>query len=243
LAGLKKYDVLAELSRHAISVPQKEESQEICFVPYNDYRVFLQEYAVLPAPEALKEQFAQEQAATEAAKKAAKHPGCESIFEFAQKTTPNTPGSLSLTYGAAVLPDGVRVGTHYGLWNYTEGQRHGLGIAWKEPLFVLGKDVETNTLLVGPKSSFTTQSCVCAQLNCLVPPENWPDIVLAKTRYRQELRSAHYKLWNQNGEQMLQLDFLQDEPIPPPAPGQIAALYTPTPQGNRLLAGAVIVKK
>lgn len=53
LSALKKADITAELERRGITVPQKGESQEICFIPDNDYRIFLQEYLALPAQEHL----------------------------------------------------------------------------------------------------------------------------------------------------------------------------------------------
>lgn len=143
------------------------------------------------------------------------------------------PGS-----GPICLVDGQKLGQHSGLWNYTQGQRHGLGIAWKEPLYVLGKDVERNTLIVGPKSSFGRESCLCARPNCLVPPALWPEQVLAKTRYRQRLAPARAEL-SQDGN--LHLHFVGESQQAPAAPGQVAALYAETEQGLRLLAGAEII--
>jgi tRNA-specific 2-thiouridylase len=47
--------------------------------------------------------------------------------------------------------DGTRLGGHQGLAAYTIGQRKGLGIAWKEPLFVTRVDAATNTLWLGER--------------------------------------------------------------------------------------------
>lgn len=241
LATLKKSEITAELERQGVNIPQKGESQEICFIPGNDYRAFLQNYLSLPAPEALKAQIAARDEQARAAKKAARKRGGKAPAPLSFPAPQQGPGELAQTYGPALLPDGTCVGTHYGLWNYTEGQRHGLGIAWKEPLFVLGKDIAANALLVGPKSSFSHSSCRCAQVNCLVNPDLWPETVLAKTRYRQALRPAKARLAIKDGTQILHLEFADSEPAPPAAPGQVAALYAPTPHGNRLLAGAVIL--
>ena len=52
--------------------------------------------------------------------------------------------------GNIVLPNGRKVGEHKGYWNYTIGQRKGLGIAYKEPLYVISIDSVTNTVTVGP---------------------------------------------------------------------------------------------
>lgn len=46
--------------------------------------------------------------------------------------------------------DGIKVGEHNGAHFYTVGQRKGLGVGGKiEPLFVIGTDVESNTIYVG----------------------------------------------------------------------------------------------
>jgi tRNA-specific 2-thiouridylase len=143
--------------------------------------------------------------------------------------------------GPIILPDKRVIATHNGLWNYTEGQRHGLGIAWSEPLYVLGKDISGNTLIVGTKSDFSAKVCRCGQLNFLVQPKLWPKTILAKTRYRQKLEPAKVCLDQEKGEAVLELEFLSGEKRPPAAPGQIAAVYSATKKGHRLLAGGVLL--
>ena len=51
--------------------------------------------------------------------------------------------------GAIVDRRGNILGRHNGFWNYTIGQRKGLGIAYKEPLYVLELDRDNNTVIVG----------------------------------------------------------------------------------------------
>ena len=55
--------------------------------------------------------------------------------------------------GEIRLEDGTLLGEHQGLGSYTIGQRKGLGIAWKEPLFVTRIDQGTNTLWLGERSA------------------------------------------------------------------------------------------
>lgn len=198
LARRKKADIARELAERGVEVPQKAESQEICFISGDDYRSFLRDYA--------------------------RRGGLE----------PGGPGPIR-------LPDGRDLGRHAGLWAYTQGQRHGLGIAWKEPLYVLGKDIPDNALIVGPKSVFGRGPCLCAAPNCLADPALWPETVLAKTRYRQPMAPARAEFCTEGGERRLRLRFLDSEAQAPAAPGQVAALYAPTPHGPRLLAGAEII--
>lgn len=48
---------------------------------------------------------------------------------------------------------GRRLGEHKGSYNYTIGQRKGLGIASPEPLYVVAVDPERSEVVVGPRSS------------------------------------------------------------------------------------------
>lgn len=60
---------------------------------------------------------------------------------------------------AALVPGPIRdttgkiVGEHSGLANYTIGQRKGLGAGFSEPMYVVRKEMETNSLVIGPESS------------------------------------------------------------------------------------------
>lgn len=51
--------------------------------------------------------------------------------------------------GNFVTPDGRILGTHHGIWNYTVGQRKGLGISADRPLYVLKLNAEKNEVVVG----------------------------------------------------------------------------------------------
>ncbi len=48
---------------------------------------------------------------------------------------------------------GNMLGKHQGTWNYTLGQRKGLGIAHSEPLYVVRLEAATNTVIVGTRRS------------------------------------------------------------------------------------------
>jgi tRNA-uridine 2-sulfurtransferase len=54
-----------------------------------------------------------------------------------------------LQSGEIVTRQGRSIGEHNGLANYTIGQRKGLGVASPVPLYVLGKNSNDNTLVVG----------------------------------------------------------------------------------------------
>jgi len=137
---------------------------------------------------------------------------------------PGTPGPI-------VLADGTPVGRHQGLWRFTIGQRRGLGIAYREPLFVIAKDPATNTVIVGPKSATLAWGCRTQPANFLAPPTTWPQELLVQTSFRQKPQPARVTV---AADQTLTIRF--QAPGPRPTPGQLAAVY----HGDRVLAGAII---
>ena len=56
--------------------------------------------------------------------------------------------------------EGQVLGRHHGVWNYTIGQRKGLGIAHPVPLYVTAIDAKNNRLVVGPEEETYTRSCL-----------------------------------------------------------------------------------
>lgn len=205
LGQAHKSVVLQELAALGFAPPQGKESQEVCFVPGDDYRAF-----VPPVAEQL---------------------------------------TISLGKpGPVLLPDGTRLGTHQGLWQYTEGQRKGLGVCWKEPLYVLDKKRDENILLLGPRGAEGIHGCVCHEVNEALPRHLWPHTLLAKTRYREAPKPCRAEMVATTAGPELHIHFL--EPEDNVAPGQIAALYAPlheqVEEDGRpvlcLVAGGVIAK-
>jgi tRNA-uridine 2-sulfurtransferase len=81
--------------------------------------------------------------------------------------------------GPIVDGAGHVVGRHGGHWRFTPGQRRGLGIAAGEPVYAVGSDARTNTVVVGPREALARRIVdVEGRLHCPV------DQVEAKLRYR-----------------------------------------------------------
>ena len=116
--------------------------------------------------------------------------------------------------GAIVDEDGVTVGEHDGFWRYTPGQRKGLGVVAERPLFVLGSNAATNTVLVGPHESLA-RTHVAAAGGLYVDV----DRAEAKLRYRSPAVSSRVRATDAGFELEL------DEPAYGVAPGQAAVLY------------------
>ncbi len=139
--------------------------------------------------------------------------------------------------GPIVIKDGKEfgqvVGRHQGLWRYTLGQRRGLGVAWKAPLYVLGKDMKRNALIVGPEHEQYTRVCSAAECVYHLPSGQWPEELLVQTRYRQKAAPAEVEV----SEKDRSFRVIFHEPHALPAPGQLAVVYAPS--GHVLAAGII----
>lgn len=124
--------------QNELEIAHKKDSQEICFIPDNDYKSFLKKYSI-------------------------------------QK----------LKTGNIVLKNGEILGKHTGLTNYTIGQRKGLGISYKEPLYVIKLDAKKNEVVVGPESDLYSSELIATDLNWLAIDKIVEPLELkAKVRYR-----------------------------------------------------------
>ncbi len=65
--------------------------------------------------------------------------------------------------GKIIMTNGKVLGTHKGFWHYTIGQRKGLGIAYPEPLYVVGLDAHHNRVIVGTETETKKDSCDIAK--------------------------------------------------------------------------------
>ena len=123
-----------------------------------------------------------------------------------------------------------KLGKHKGLHHYTIGQRRGLGVAWKKPLYVIDKDVNTNSLIVGEEEHLYTDHVKARDLNFFVPTHKWKNLKV-QGRYKQkpvEVKEFEYK----DGK----LTVFFKEPQSKFAKGQVLAVYS----DDYLLAGGII---
>ena len=81
--------------------------------------------------------------------------------------------------GPVVDEAGRELGSHSGYWQFTPGQRRGLGVAAGEPVYALRTIPATNTVVAGPQSALA-QPSVSAVGRLYVPV----DRAEAKVRYR-----------------------------------------------------------
>ena len=95
--------------------------------------------------------------------------------------------------GKIVLTTGEVLGTHNGLINYTIGQRKGLGISYKEPLYVVKLDTKNNQVIVGTEKELYHNELEAINVNWIIDVENKLEEgleCLAKIRYRAKEAKA-----------------------------------------------------
>jgi tRNA-uridine 2-sulfurtransferase len=86
--------------------------------------------------------------------------------------------------GLIVDRQGKILGSHRGIIFYTIGQRGGLGISHKTPLYVVSIDPDKNRIVVGEKKDLMAKGLSAGNINRLV--QSWPGQVYAKIRYRKK---------------------------------------------------------
>ena len=134
--------------------------------------------------------------------------------------------------GNIVNTNGEILGKHNGLYNYTIGQRKGLGISNKVPLFVVDFNYEKNEVIVGEQKDLYKKEIEVEDINLLLVDkiEDWIDVDV-KTRYSMLQTKAKIV----QDENRIKIKF--EEPNRAPTPGQSAVFYL----GDIVLGGGKII--
>jgi tRNA-specific 2-thiouridylase len=120
IGGMEKPRVRELAREFGLPVFSKPDSQEICFVPDNDYAGLIE----------------------------------------------RRRGELAKD-GPIVDTEGNVIGTHGGQHKFTIGQRRGLALSLKLPVYVVAKDAATNTVTVGTREKLMSAGCTVGEANWL----------------------------------------------------------------------------
>ena len=129
--------------------------------------------------------------------------------------------------------NGTFLGKHEGVINYTIGQRKGLGIALGKPQFVIDKNAQTNTVILGDEEHLFKTEVLVKDVN-FIPFERLEKEmnVKAKLRYRhKESPCAISPL--ENGK----VKIVFSDPQRAPSAGQAAVFY----DGDTVVGGGKII--
>ena len=186
LGELTKEEVRAIARKKGLCVAEKEESQEVCFIPGGDYREFLSLYA---------------------------------------------EGDLG-GHGDIVDWEGRKLGEHDGFFGFTVGQRRGLRISWKEPLYVLRVIPKERKIVVGPRSRVNSMGLEAKDFSWVKgEPPGSKFSAKARIRYRHKEAEATVEVISEK-----RVRVLFQEPQPSVTPGQAVVLYS----GEEVLGGGWI---
>ncbi len=150
-----KEDTRKIAKENKLTVAEKKDSQEICFIPNNSYQDFLKKHMEIEPEQ-----------------------------------------------GNIVLTTGKILGKHKGLINYTIGQRKGLGISYKEPLYVVKLDNKQNEVIVGTEKDLYRNELNAKDINWIIPVEKTEKQgkieCYAKIRYRAKQAKATIHIQKDN---------------------------------------------
>jgi tRNA-specific 2-thiouridylase len=136
--------------------------------------------------------------------------------------------NLSSAEGDIVDIAGKRVGRHRGIIFYTIGQRSGLGISARMPLYVVDINARKNLVVVGEKHNLLAVGLIAGDINLLTG--DLPGEAEAKIRYRK--KPARCRVIKEGGK----LRIIFEETQESITPGQAVVLYA----GDEVLGGGVI---
>ena len=160
-------------------------------------------------------------------------------FGLIDKINPDSSGPI-------MDMSGKILGKHKGIYHYTIGQRKGLGISSKKPLYVTKIDAEKNIVYVGSQEHAKTKEFEVRELNWLIPlhrsthspihPFTHSPVYRFTVKIRSMMKPEPAVIHLSANADTVRVIF--DEPQWATAPGQSAVFY----DGDVVIGGGVIEK-
>ena len=127
---------------------------------------------------------------------------------------------------------GEVIGVHDGIINYTIGQRKGIKIADKDPLYVIKIDANKNEIIVGTKENLIKKEIYLKEVNLLTNNnKDFDNEIFVKVRSTGKLLKAKVDINNSEAK----VNLLEDEYGI--APGQACVFYSKDSFGDKILCG------
>ena len=130
--------------------------------------------------------------------------------------------------------NGKVIGVHEGIINFTIGQRRGIKVSDKEPLYVIEINAEKNEIIVGPKEKLIKRNIELRDINILTNKEDFNREIFVKIRSTGKLIKSKLSISNNKGN----VELLEDEYGI--SPGQACVFYKKDNKGYKLLGGGWI---
>ena len=131
---------------------------------------------------------------------------------------------------------GKVIGKHDGIINFTIGQRKGIGISHKEPLYVVNISAEENKVIVGNREDLSIKKIYLKDINLLSDIDNHSDSLFIKVRSTGKLIKAKITINKTEAEVNLDEDEIGI------SPGQACVFYSINKLGDKVLGGGWITR-
>ena len=131
---------------------------------------------------------------------------------------------------------GEVLGVHDGIVNFTIGQRKGIKVAAKEPLYVIDINANKNEIIVGLRKDLLKKEIILKDINLLDEKKVFEEEILVKVRSTGKLIRS--KLNFKKNKSVLNL-FEDEQGI---SPGQACVFYKKDSNGFKVLGGGWITK-
>ncbi len=132
--------------------------------------------------------------------------------------------------------NGKVIGKHKGIINFTIGQRKGIGISQKEPLYVVDIKASENKVVVGSKKDLLIKKIYLRNLNLLSNVEKYNENLFVKVRSTGKFIKAKVKFIKSEAE----VNLYEDEAGV--SPGQACVFYSKNEFGDKVLGGGWIAR-
>ena len=132
--------------------------------------------------------------------------------------------------------EGKVIGIHEGIVNFTIGQRKGIKVSDKEPLYVIKIDSVNNEIIVGPKKKLAKKNILLKELNLLSEKNEFDQNIYVKVRSTGKLLEAKVSI---NGQNTAVVKLLKHEYGI--SPGQACVFYNKDQFGYKVLGGGWII--
>jgi len=142
----------------------------------------------------------------------------------------------SFTPGKILDISGKKIGDHEGIINYTIGQRKGIKISNKTPLYVVNINAENNTIVVGSKEFLEIKEIKLRNINILGSKNDFEKLINIKVRSTGKLLKSKIDI----SDNFANVKILEKETGI--SPGQACVFYAKDEHGDKVLGGGWIDK-
>ena len=131
--------------------------------------------------------------------------------------------------------EGQVIGVHDGIINFTIGQRKGIKVSDKDPLYVLKINSKKNEIVVGPKENLGKKNIILKNINLLSDKSEFNKNIYVKVRSTGKLLDAKVNFSDQNNAKV---DLVEAEDGI--SPGQACVFYNKDTLGYKVMGGGWI---